>query len=106
MSLPCSFFYPIKLFFYGAGAFFLLAAAVLAFPASFKRKAAGLLAGIMLLYGFNTLRISGLYYVAAYHFDWFTLFHTYLAPTLMIIVTCLFFVWWALGSTLTNHDPR
>jgi exosortase family protein XrtM len=90
----------------GAGALFLVMAAILAFPASIKRKLIGLVLGIALMYSLNLLRISGLYFVVAYHNDWFTVIHTYLAPTLLIIIACLFFAWWAWGSSNPVHEPN
>jgi exosortase family protein XrtM len=94
----------------GAGALFLVMAAILAFPASIKRKLIGLVLGITLIYSLNLVRISGLYFVVAYHNDWFQVTHTYLAPTLLIIVACLFFAWWALGSSKHSskmaNEPR
>jgi exosortase family protein XrtM len=84
----------------GAGALFLLIAAILAFPATFKQKISGLVLGVALLFGLNTLRITGLYYIAAYYPDYFSIIHIYFAPTLLIIVICLFFAWWAFGFAL------
>jgi exosortase family protein XrtM len=90
----------------GAGALFLVMAAILAFPASIKRKLTGLILGVLLMYTLNLIRISGLYFVVAYHNDWFNLIHTYLAPTLLIIIACLFFAWWAWGSSPPVNEPR
>jgi exosortase family protein XrtM len=90
----------------GAGALFLVMAAILAFPASVKRKIIGLVLGVGLMYSLNLIRISGLYFVVAYHNDWFTVIHTYLAPTLLIIIACLFFAWWAWGSSTPVHEPN
>jgi exosortase family protein XrtM len=89
----------------GAGALFLLMAAILAFPAPFKRKLKGVVLGVLLMYSLNLIRISGLYFVVAYHKDWFLLVHTYLAPTLLIVLACLFFAWWALGATHNVNEP-
>lgn len=90
----------------GAGALFLVMAAILAFPTTIKRKLVGLVLGVALMYSLNLIRISGLYFVVAYHRDWFQVIHTYLAPTLLIIMACLFFAWWAWGSSRASHEPR
>jgi exosortase family protein XrtM len=89
----------------GAGALFLIVAAILAFPANFKRKLLGLGVGVLLMYGLNLGRIVGLYFIIAYQRDWFDLVHTYLAPTLIIVLACLYFAWWAFGSSASNHVP-
>ncbi len=82
----------------GAGVAFLLIAAVLAFPTSFKRKLLGVVGALALTYLLNQLRVVGLYFVAAYRHDWFNLLHNFLVPTFIIVVCCLFFAWWAAWS--------
>lgn len=90
----------------GAGTLFLMIAAISAYPASVKRKLIGLLFGVLLMYSLNLARISGLYFVIAYHHDWFQLIHTYFAPTLIIAVASLFFAWWSFGASRTIHESR
>lgn len=89
----------------GAGVLFLVVSAVLVFPSGLKRKVLGLLLGIGLIYGLNLLRICILYFVIAYQPGWFQLIHTYVAPTLMVVLGCLYFAWWAFGSTNRIHEP-
>lgn len=82
----------------GAGVAFLLIAAVLAFPASLKRKLLGVIAALALTYLLNQLRVGGLYFVAAYRHQWFDLLHNFLIPTFIVVVCCVFFAWWAAWS--------
>ncbi|WP_243221680.1 exosortase family protein XrtM [Methylobacter sp. S3L5C] len=89
----------------GAGVLFLMVSAIVAFPSTWRRKLIGLLLSIGLIYLLNLLRIITLYFIIAYQPDWFLLVHAYLAPTLMIIVGCVYFVWWAFGSTEKIHKP-
>jgi exosortase family protein XrtM len=89
----------------GAGVLFLLTSAIVVFPSNGLRKCLGLIGGIGLIYSLNLLRISMLYFVIAYHINWFILIHTYLAPTLMILVGCCYFAWWAFGSKNTVYVP-
>jgi exosortase family protein XrtM len=89
----------------GAGVLFLVVSAIVAFPSSWRRKLIGILLGIGLIYLFNLLRISALYFVIAYQPDWFLLVHVYLAPTLMVLVGCCYFAWWAFGSTNRFYEP-
>ncbi len=89
----------------GAGVLFLVVSAIIAFPSTWRRKLIGLFMGIGLIYLLNLLRISILYFVIAYHLDWFLLVHVYLAPTLMVLVGCCFFAWWAFASTEKIHEP-
>ncbi|MCQ8129773.1 exosortase family protein XrtM [Methylomonas rivi] len=89
----------------GAGALFLVTSAVLVFPSGLKRKLIGLVLGIGLIYFLNLLRICVLYFVIAYHPGWFQLIHTYVAPTLMVMLGCFYFAWWAFGSRPSIHEP-
>jgi len=88
----------------GAGVLFLVMSAILVFPSGLKRKLLGLLLGIGLIYSLNLLRISALYFVIAYQPDWFQLIHTYVAPTLMVVLGCFYFACWAFGSTNQSHE--
>lgn len=88
----------------GAGVLFLVISAILVFPASLRRKLLGLLFGVSLIYGINLLRIGVLYFVVAYQPDYFSLIHTYLAPTFMVIAACAYFAWWAFGSKDKSYE--
>jgi exosortase family protein XrtM len=89
----------------GAGVLFLVVSAIVAFPSTGRRKLTGLLLGIGLIYLINLLRISALYFIIAYQPVWFPLLHVYLAPTLMVLVGCCYFAWWAFDSTEKTHEP-
>ncbi len=89
----------------GAGVLFLVISAILAFPAKLIRKLIGLMLGIILISMINLIRIIVLYFVVAYHSEWFSLIHTYLAPTLMVIVGGSYFAWWAFGSLNKTYEP-
>ena len=78
----------------GSGVLFIVAAATLAFATSVKRKLVGLLLGIVLVYVINQIRIVGLYFVVANRVEWFPFLHTYVAPTFIIVLVCLYFAWW------------
>jgi exosortase family protein XrtM len=79
----------------GSGALFLLVAAILALRAGARPTALGLCGALSLVYVLNQLRVVGLYFVAAYRGDWFTPLHGYLVPTLFVVVSALYFAWWA-----------
>lgn len=79
----------------GSGVLFLLVAAILALRAGPRRTAGGLFGALFLVYALNQLRVVGLYFVAAYRGDWFTLLHGYLVPTLFVVVAVLYFAVWA-----------
>ena len=89
----------------GAGVAFLLAAAVLAYPARKRRKLLGVAGALALAYLLNQLRVVGLYFVAAYRHDWFDLLPNFLVPTFIIVVCCVAFAWWASGSAAVQPAP-
>ncbi len=76
----------------GTELYFLWIAAVLAFPASWRRRAVGLAVGLLAAYGMNQVRLMGLFYVVRDHRPHFELAHGYLAPTLLVIL--LGFMFW------------
>ena len=90
----------------GSGALFLIMAAILAFSATLKRKLLGLFLGLALIYGLNQIRIIGLYFLVAYQRDWFLPVHTYFAPSFIVIVSCIFFAWWAFGAQRKSDDEQ
>jgi exosortase family protein XrtM len=82
----------------GAGVAFLLLAAVLAFPAGPARKLAGALGALAFAWLLNLLRVTGLYFAAAYRHEWFNLLHNFLVPTVVILLCCVMFAWWTAWS--------
>ena len=88
----------------GSGLAFLLVAAVVAFPAPWKRKLSGLVAAVLLVYLLNQCRIVALYFVVAYRNEWFTLLHSYFIPGFLIALSSIFFLQWA--SWAARDGPR
>jgi exosortase family protein XrtM len=86
----------------GAGAMFLLVAALIASAADFRRKLLGIASAILLLYMLNQLRVIALYFVVAYRRDWFGPLHNYAVPMLVIAASVLFFLWWTSLATTAN----
>ena len=85
----------------GSGVLFLINAAVLAFPATWRARVAGVLLGAALVYVLNLARLAGLYVVASYRLPWFLPLHTYFVPSLLIVVMALFYLAW-----LAHAAPR
>jgi exosortase H (IPTLxxWG-CTERM-specific) len=72
----------------------LLWPAMLAFPASWRSKAGGLLAGTLVIQGANILRFISLFYIGQYSATWFDFAHSYLWESLLILDTMVvFWVW-------------
>ena len=72
----------------------LLWSAILAFPASWKSKAWGLLAGTAIVQALNIVRFISLYYVGQYNMVWFDFAHAYLWESLLVLDTMVVFWLW------------
>lgn len=72
----------------------LLWSAVLAFPASWKHKAAGLLLGGAAIQSINLVRFISLYYLLQYNRPLFDFAHKYLWESLIMLDAFVFFWWW------------
>lgn len=78
----------------GTESMFLVIAAVMAFRSSWLYKLVGLVLGISIIYLANQIRIVALYFAFRYDRDLFSALHGYIAPTLIIAIGCLFYLWW------------
>jgi len=83
----------------GSGVLFLLVAAIVAMRLSPKIAALGIGGAVVLVYALNELRIVALYFTISRCPDWFTPMHVYFIPTLMILVSTIYF------AGLTIHHP-
>ena len=72
----------------------LLAAAIFAFPMGFMKKVYGVLAGCLMIYASNLLRIIALYYTLKYKPDMFDTMHIFIGQTFIILVGLAFFIIW------------
>jgi exosortase family protein XrtM len=86
----------------GIQGIFLLISAICAFPVNVKHKVKGLLYGVPLLYALNLARIVGLHYVAAYQKSSFEFAHWYVGQTLIIVLSCVFFLFWIARHAIRN----
>lgn len=72
----------------------LLWSAILAFPASWKRKSLGLAAGTSIILALNTVRFISLFYLGQYSWSWFQFAHVYLWESLLMLDTLIIFGVW------------
>ncbi len=78
----------------GSGVLFLVCGAVLAFPATWRMRVIGLCLGAALVYTLNLLRLGGLYFILAYRTAWFQPVHTFVLPTLLVVIVALYYLAW------------
>jgi exosortase H (IPTLxxWG-CTERM-specific) len=72
----------------------LLWAAILAFPAPWREKAKGLLAGTLVLHGVNLFRIASLFYIGQHDPGMFEFTHLYVWEAVIMLVTLVIFWTW------------
>jgi exosortase H (IPTLxxWG-CTERM-specific) len=86
----------------GVEATIVLIAAILAFPASWGRKLAGLAAGIVAVQGLNVVRVISLFYLGQWDFQVFEWAHLYLWQALIMLDVLVVFLIWV--RTLPRDD--
>jgi exosortase H (IPTLxxWG-CTERM-specific) len=79
----------------GVEAMLILLASIVAFPATMKARAAGLLLGAIVVQILNYVRIISLYLLGAYHPRLFELFHTAVWQIVIILSAIGFFLVWS-----------
>ena len=78
----------------GVEAVLILVAAVLAFPAPWKHKLAGIGLGFVAIQSLNLVRIISLFYLHEWSRVWFEWFHLYLWQALIILDALVFWLIW------------
>jgi len=79
----------------GVEAMLIFLAAVLAFPASWKSRAAGLVLGILAIQIVNLIRVVALFLTGVYFPRIFDTSHTVIWQTIVILVGVLLWIFWA-----------
>lgn len=83
----------------GTETLLMLVAAIIAAWRHWRYTLLGLMAGIVLVFAVNQLRIAGLFWVMLHHRRHFELCHGYLAPILVVGVAAVFFILWLKQSS-------
>jgi exosortase H (IPTLxxWG-CTERM-specific) len=78
----------------GVEAMLVLAAGILAFPASWKLKALGLLVGVAAIQALNLVRIVSLFYLGQWDLVWFEWAHLYLWQVLIMLDAVIVWLLW------------
>jgi exosortase H (IPTLxxWG-CTERM-specific) len=82
----------------------LLAAAVLAFPASWRQRVAGFLLGFAAIELVNLVRVVSLFWIGAHRPRWFGSAHTLVWQSLVVLAGVGLFILWA--SIVTQKSSR
>ncbi len=87
----------------GVEATIVLVAAILAFPASWKHKLIGLIAGIVAVQGLNIVRVISLFYLGQWNFNAFEWAHLYVWQALIMLDVMVVWLLWV--RTLPRAVP-
>lgn len=88
----------------GSTALFLITSAILVFRASIKRTLIGILLGLVLILGINSIRIVALYFLKSADNLWFSYTHLTIAPFLLLTMSCAYFAFWAYYANQAQYD--
>ena len=88
----------------GVEATLVLLAAMLAFPASWRRKALGLAAGVVAVQGLNVVRVISLFYIGQWNRDVFEWAHLYVWQALIMLDVLVVWLLWV--RTLPRGDAE
>ncbi len=78
----------------GTEVLFLLVAAMLAYPASWRLRGIGLLVGTAAVFALNQVRLLVLFYGLRADREWFSSLHGLVTPLVLVLCTVLFFIGW------------
>src|SRR5689334_455509 len=78
----------------GVEATIVLVAAILAFPATWRRKLAGLAIGIVAVQGLNVVRVISLFYLGQWNFSVFEWAHLYVWQALIMLDVLVVWLLW------------
>ncbi|MBK1707321.1 archaeosortase/exosortase family protein [Halochromatium glycolicum] len=79
----------------GIEAMLMLAAAILVARRAWAVKAAGIAAGVILIWSINQLRVAALFASYIHAPDWFESIHGLIGPVVVVGAAALFFLWWS-----------
>ena len=91
----------------GIEACIVLFAAIMAFPASWRHKLVGLVAGFVAVQALNVVRVISLFYLGQWDMDVFDFAHEYLWQALIMLdVLVVWLVWVRAGSKAPAAPPQ
>ena len=79
---------------------------VLAFPASWRAKAVGVVAGLLAIQGINLVRIVSLYYIGVFLPDYFDESHILIWQSLVILAGVGLWIVWARSAATAHRLAR
>ena len=82
----------------------LMISAMCAFSLAWSDKLKGILYGVVFIYVFNLLRITGLYYLMRYFAKAFNFAHLFVGQSITIVLVSVFFILWISKSLKKDEE--
>jgi exosortase H (IPTLxxWG-CTERM-specific) len=89
----------------GVEATIVLIAAMLAFPAPWRHKLAGLVAGVVAVQGLNVVRVISLFYLGQWDREWFEWAHLYVWQALIMLDVLIVWLIWVRALPRGSGSP-
>ena len=89
----------------GVEATIVLIAAIFAFPASWRRKLAGLAIGVLAVQALNIVRVISLFYLGQWNFDAFEFAHRYVWQALIMLDVLIVWLLWVRALPRASPVP-
>jgi exosortase H (IPTLxxWG-CTERM-specific) len=86
----------------GLEAILIFVSGVLAFPAPWRRKVAGIVLGFLAIQAFNVVRVVSLFYVGAIRPQWFSVSHIFVWQSLVIVFSVVLWLGWVRTYALAD----
>lgn len=90
----------------GVEAMICLAAAIIAFTATWKEKIVGLIVGFIAIQLLNIVRIISLFYLLQWNKEWFEWAHLYVWQALIILDALIVFILWVRWLPIDSDDSN
>jgi exosortase/archaeosortase family protein len=92
----------------GSEVYFMLTAALIVFPLRWRARIVGIALGLIFVFALNQARMLALFYAYRSNLILFDYLHGIFLPILLILLTCLFVLWWTAShaaSTAASATP-
>lgn len=89
----------------GIEACIVLFAAVMAFPATWRHKLVGLVAGFAAVQAINVVRVISLFYIGQWNMDVFNFAHEFLWQGLIMLDVLIVWLLWVRANAKPQQDP-
>jgi exosortase H (IPTLxxWG-CTERM-specific) len=82
----------------------LFVSAVIVYPSTLRQRFLGILYGVVIIYGFNLLRVVALFLIGAYDRNLFNMVHSHVSQALFIFLVVVLWLFWQTTARERTHQ--